>query len=185
MTGRTVLTARWCDLALLTWELDAGALRPRVPPGTELDLFEGRALVTLVGFRFLDTRVLGVAIPFHRDFTEVNLRFYVRRRAAEGWRHGVVFVRELVPRRAVAWVARAWYGEPYRALPMRHRIHQPPQPSQPSAVAYQWLHRGRWQGLRAAAEGGVPPSVPAAGSESGFVTVRHWGWTATRDGGTR
>lgn len=184
MSGRPVLTARWCDLALLTWEVDPGLLRAPVPPGTELDRFEGRALVTLVGFRFLDTRVLGFSIPFHRDFPEVNLRFYVRRAAPEGWRRGVVFLRELVPRRAVAWVARAWYGEPYLALRMRHRVALGAAPEgAPGAVEYQWRRRGRWQGLRVTTAG--RPALPAPGSEAEFVTGHYWGYTALRDGGAR
>jgi uncharacterized protein YqjF (DUF2071 family) len=93
-----------------------------LPRGTELDDWQGRTLVSLVGFRFLDTRILGAPIPLHRDFDEVNLRFYVRRRSPEGWRRAVVFVREIVPRRAIAVVARIWYNEPYIALPMRHAI---------------------------------------------------------------
>ena len=77
----------------------------------------------MVGFRFLDTRVLGIPIPGHRDFDEVNLRFYVRRRGEDGeWRRAVVFVRELVPRRAIATVARWFYNEPYTAVPMRHEF---------------------------------------------------------------
>lgn len=184
MSGRPFLTARWLDLALLNFEIAPAILRPCVPAGVELDLFEGRCLVSVVGFRFLDTRVLGLAIPFHRDFDEVNLRFYVRRRAPEGWRRAVVFVRELVPRRAVAWVARALYGEPYRALPMRHRVDLAAAPGgAPGAVEYEWRYRGRWQGLRATTAG--PPAPPAAGSEADFVTEHYWGYTALRDGGTR
>ena len=104
------LTARWEHVALLSYEVDPALLRPRVPAGTQLDDFEGRSLVSLVGFRFLDTRVWGWAIPFHRDFEELNLRFYVRRPTPEGWRRGVVFVKEIVPRRLIAGVARALYG---------------------------------------------------------------------------
>ena len=52
------------------------------------------AYVSLVGFRFLNTRVLGVSIPFHRDFDEVNLRFYVRRNiGSEVRRESSSFVR--------------------------------------------------------------------------------------------
>src|SRR5688572_22928209 len=90
-----------------------------VPHGTALDLWRGRCLVSVVGFRFLDTRVLGVPVPGHRDFDEVNLRFYVRRAHDDGaLRRGVTFVREIVPRRAIALVARATYNEPYCTLPM-------------------------------------------------------------------
>jgi Uncharacterized conserved protein (COG2071) len=95
---------------MANYAVDPALLRPRVPAGLELDLFERVALVSLVGFRFLRTRLLGVAVPFHRDFDEVNLRFYVRRRVDGGWRPGVVFVRELVARLALASTARVAYG---------------------------------------------------------------------------
>src|SRR4030095_14428398 len=92
------LTAEWRHLAMLNFEVDPTLVRPLVPAGTELDDFRGRTFVRLVRFIFLDTRVLGIAIPRRRDCEEVNLRFYVRRRTAEGWRRAVVFVNERVPR---------------------------------------------------------------------------------------
>ena len=110
---RVFLTAEWRSLLMLNYAIDPAVLRPLVPHGVELDLWEGEALVSMVGFLFLHTRVMGVPIPFHRNFEEVNLRFYVRRSAPEGWRRGVTFVREIVPRRAIATLARVLYNEPY------------------------------------------------------------------------
>src|SRR6185436_100098 len=102
--------------------VDPGIVQPLVPPGTELDFENGETFVSVVGFMFFDTRLLGLPIPRHRDFEEVNLRFYVRKKSADTWRRGVVFVRELVPKRAIAIVARTFYGEPYLAVPMSHKI---------------------------------------------------------------
>jgi uncharacterized protein YqjF (DUF2071 family) len=120
---RPFLTASWRYLAMLNYEVPPALLQALVPPGTELDSWNGATLTSMVGFRFLDTRLLGVPIPGHRDFDEVNLRFYVRRRGEDGhWRRAVVFVRELVPRRAIAIVARWCYNEPYSAVPMQHEI---------------------------------------------------------------
>ena len=117
------LAAEWRDLLIINYEVDPALLFPRLPAGTSLDLFEGRALVSLVGFRFLQTRVRGIAIPGYQDFEELNLRFYVTHRTPAGeLRRGVCFIGEFVPRRAIAWVARWVYGEPYRALPLRHRL---------------------------------------------------------------
>src|SRR4029453_12760481 len=116
------LTAEWRHLAMLNFEVYPTLVRPLGPAGAELDDFRGRTFVSLVGFMFLDTRVLGIAIPRHRDFEEVNLRFYVRRRTAEGWRRAVVFVKELVPRAAIAMAARVLYGENYVAVPMSHCV---------------------------------------------------------------
>src|SRR5215468_781631 len=98
-TGRPFLTARWTNLFLATYAVPDDLLRPHLPPGLELDRRDGRAFASLVAFDFLDTRVLGVPWPGYRNFPEVNLRFYVR----HGEQRGVVFVREFVPLRLVAF----------------------------------------------------------------------------------
>jgi len=116
------LTAEWRWLAMLNYEIDPKALAPFVPAGTELDFWNGKTYVSLVGFLFQNARVRGIAVPFHRHFEEVNLRFYVRHNADDGWRRGVVFIKEFVPRRAIACIARAFYNENYFALPMSHHI---------------------------------------------------------------
>ncbi len=178
-----MLTAEWRHLALLQYAVDPAVLLPLVPRGTELDSWQGRTVVSMVGFRFLHVRVLGVSIPFHTDFDEVNLRFYVRRRVAEGWRRGVVFVREIVPRPAVALVARLLYGEPYLALPMRHLIEMPETVvGAGGSVRYEWRQGGRWQSIEAETDG--PPAAPRPGSEEEFITEHYWGYTRRRDGGT-
>src|ERR1700683_3807152 len=117
------LSAEWRDLVMLNYEVSPQLLQPFVPRGTELDSFEGKTFVSLVGFRFLRTKLFGILpIPFHTDFDEVNLRFYVRRHDAGTNKRGVVFIREIVPRRAIALVARLAYGENYVGLPMKHEI---------------------------------------------------------------
>jgi uncharacterized protein YqjF (DUF2071 family)/RimJ/RimL family protein N-acetyltransferase len=182
MPERPFLTAEWRFLAMLQWEVEPGVLRPFVPRGTELDDWQGRALVSLVGFRFLQTRVMGATVPFHRSFDEVNLRFYVRRRSPEGWRRAVVFIREIVPRRAIAAVARLWYNEPYIALPMRHVIDMNgAAEGTPGRARYEWRHLGRWSRLEVETEGA--PTRPSAGSEAEFVSEHYWGYTTQRDGG--
>src|ERR1043166_4514421 len=116
------LTANWRYLAMLNFVVDPGLIAPLVPPGTEIDYENGETFISVVGLLFLGTRLRGLPIPRHRDFEEVNLRFYVRKKSADTWRRGVVFIREMVPRYAVAVVARACYGENYFAVPMRHEI---------------------------------------------------------------
>lgn len=185
MTPRAFLTAEWRHLVMLSWEVAPAVLRPLVPAGTTLDLWQGRALVSVVGFRFLRTRVLGVPVPFHRDFDEVNLRFYVRRDLPDGSvRRGVTFVRELVPRAAIALVARLAYAEPYLAVPMRSTTPADPATDAPGRLAYEW-RLGRteaWQRVAATAVGA--PRVPGADDEARFVTEHYWGYTPQRDGGT-
>src|SRR5262249_1258061 len=116
------LTAEWLSLVLLNYAVPASIIEPFVPRGTQLDLWRGEAYVSVVGFLFPNTRVRGVAIPFHRAFEEVNLRCYVKRAVAGEERRGVTFIRELVPRAAIAMAARVVYNEPYMRATMSHRI---------------------------------------------------------------
>jgi uncharacterized protein len=126
---RPFLTANWRYLAMLNYAVDPRLIRPLVPSGTEIDYENGQTFLSVVGFLFLDTRLLGLPIPLHRNFEEVNLRFYVRKKSADTWRRGVVFIRELVPRRAIALVAREFYGENYVAVPMKHEIEHLAEPA--------------------------------------------------------
>jgi uncharacterized protein YqjF (DUF2071 family) len=181
-TPRPFLHAEWRQLLMVNYEVDAAALLPRVPAGVVLDLHDGRALVSVVGFRFLRTRLLGIPVPLHRDFDEVNLRFYVRREMPDGTvRRGVTFVRELVPRAAIAVVARLAYNEPYRALPMRSVV-PAGAPDAAGALAFEWRRGGRWERVAARTHGDATPLVP--GSEAEFITEHYWGYTRQRDGGT-
>ena len=177
------LTSKWLDLVFLNYEVPPSLLEPLLPKGTELDSYGGRLLASVVGLRFEDTRVRGLALPFHRDFDEVNLRFYVRRYAADGeLRRAVVFVSELVPLRAVAWVARRLYNEPYSCVTMSHAIAREDKEAVPSSIEYTW----RWQG-GAYALGGRPVGPLAAllrPSEAEFVSEHFWGYTRQRDGST-
>ena len=166
MEARRFLTAEWRSLAMLNYEIDAAVLRPLVPPGTELDGWGGVVYVSMVGFLFLRTRVLGVLIPGHGDFEEVNLRFYVRRNVDGAWRRGVVFVKEIVPRRAIAAVARGLYGENYVAMPMSHRL-------EGGRVEYRW---GRSDYL--AVETCGEPKLAAPRSLEEFITEHYWGYSS-------
>jgi uncharacterized protein YqjF (DUF2071 family) len=148
---------------MLNYEVDAALLEPYVPKGVELDFWQGRTYVSLVGFLFLNTRVFGVPVPFHRNFEEVNLRFYVRR----GDRRGVTFIKEIVPRRAIAWIARTVYGENYVCLPMRHRIDD-------TQVEYGWRCRGDWH--RMAVSTAELPRPLAPGSHEEFIAEHYWGY---------
>jgi uncharacterized protein YqjF (DUF2071 family) len=169
-------------LAMANYAIEPGLLRALVPAGTELDSFEGRVYVSLIGFRFLHTRLRGLWIPFHSDFDEVNLRFYVKRTVAGELRRGVVFVREIVPRFGIAKVAQLVYGEPYLALPMRHRVAGPTSEGGRVTAEYSWRIDGRWNALRMQAEG--RPAIPAAGSLQQFITEHYWGYARRPDGRT-
>jgi uncharacterized protein YqjF (DUF2071 family) len=173
------LTAEWRHLMMLNYEVDPGSLHKFVPAGTELDLWNGKAFISLVGFRFLDTKILGIPIPFHRNFEEVNLRFYVLRREQDEVKRGVVFIREIVPRRAIATVARAFYNENYIALPMSHQIRSVADNS--LVVDYAWRLGTLWSKMSLNVKGDPAPAKP--NSEEQFITDHYWGYTARRDGG--
>jgi len=178
-TPSAFLTAEWRSLAMLTFEADPKVLRPFVPRGTELDAHNGRALMSLVGFRFLHTRVLGCRVPFHQDFDEVNLRFYVRREVGGVLRRGVTFIREIVPRRLIAWVARLAYNEPYIALPMQSDV---PIGATPSRVRYAWRTSKGWQHVALTVQGAS--FLPDRDTDARFTTDHQWGYSRQRDGST-
>jgi hypothetical protein len=175
------LTAEWLHLVLLNYVVPPSLLEPLVPKGTELDLLRGDAYVSVVGFMFANTRVRGIAIPFHRTFEEVNLRFYVKRSVDGEERRAVTFIRELVPRVAIAMAARFVYNEPYRPVTMSHRLEL--NPAKRRRVEYRW---GRHGGVTGAVvgDGLGRTEIPPADSDEAFMTQRHWGYTRQRDEST-
>lgn len=185
---RTFLSAEWRDLVMLNYEVDGDLLRRFVPSAVALDSFGGTTLVSLVGFRFVHTRIWGVPIPFHCNFDEVNLRLYVQRRKGEEVRRGVVFIREIVPRVAIAIVARLAYNEPYVRLPMKHSIRHETRANSrggdrggPAISAqYSWRLKAGWSRVYAEASGA--PVLPQEGSLEQYVTEHYWGYGAQREG---
>jgi len=176
---RVFLSAEWRDLVMLNYEVDPILLAKYVPPGTELDAFAGRVYVSLVGFRFVGTKLFGyVPLPFHTNFDEVNLRFYVKHREGDEERRGVVFIREIVPRFAVALLARLAYGENYVRHLMRHTVRTN---GAGVTAEYQWRLKRGWCGLHAQASG--TPAYAAEGSVEQFITEHYWGYSAQRGGG--
>ena len=183
------LTASWINLVMLNYEVDPEILEPFLPPGLEIDAWEGRTLASIVAFEFADVRVLNRSIPFHRDFEEMNLRFYVRREMADGWRRGVVFVREVVPVPAVALLGRLVYGEPYKALPMERGFEDhsvSPGSSgttmgkSATTVRYSWRHEKSWNWVEATADTAQESRLPEPGSEEEFLTDHAYGYGIRR-----
>jgi uncharacterized protein len=169
------LTARWSNVFLATYAVPHDLLRPRLPPGLELDLRDDGAFVSLVAFDFLDTRVLGVPWPGYRDFPELNLRFYVRR----GNERGVVFVREFVPKRLIVWVARGIYNEPYRSAPMTSFTCEN---DLSITIEHHLTLAGRTNVLRVA--GAKPAYRPDVSSLEHFFKEHQWGFNMDRHGRT-
>jgi hypothetical protein len=174
------LTAEWKHLAMMNYAIEPSILSPLVPAGTELDTWNGTHYISIVGFLFADTRVSGHAIPFHRNFEEVNLRFYVRRKTGDSWKRGVVFIKEIVPRSMIALVAQYVYNEPYIGLPMSHQIET--QGGVLHSVRYNWRFDGKQNSLSVVVRGGLQPLM--AGSEAEYITEHYWGYNRQQDGGT-
>jgi uncharacterized protein len=166
---RKFLTAKWLDLVMVNYRVEPNLLREFVPAGTELDFFDGECYASLVAFKFYDTRVLNLKIPFHINFLEVNLRFYVKRESGGETKRGVVFIKEIVPRFAIAFIARAFYGEPYETWKMRlDEIDD-------EKLAYSWSKGEKTN--RVSVEKGASSGVPAENSHGEFIIEHYWGYT--------
>lgn len=169
--AKTFLNAEWRKLAMANYVVDAKSLAPYLPFKTEIDLWNNSCYVSLVGFMFLNTRLNGIKIPFHTNFEEVNLRFYVRHHDGKEWKRGVVFIKEIVPKPVLAWVANAVFGENYQALPMDHGW---------KSTDAEWLVEYKWKGQRwnsLSVSTSRNPTDIKGSSEEEFITEHYWGYT--------
>lgn len=167
------LTAEWRKLAMANYAIPPELLKQYVPKHTELDLWNGQCYVSLVGFLFDNVRLKGIPVPFHTSFEEVNLRFYVRYCDEHGnWKRGTTFIKEIVPKFAVSWLANLIYHEPYVTMPMRYNWQQT---HDQLTVKYEWKHRN-WNRFEVVAEPQVV-DMPV-GSQEEFITEHYWGYTA-------
>jgi uncharacterized protein YqjF (DUF2071 family) len=171
----TFLSCEWRKLAIANYVVDPAVLQKYLPFKTRLDHYNGLCYVSLVGFMFLDTKALGVKIPYHINFEEVNLRFYVTYDNPDESRRGVVFIKEIVPRPALAFFARTLYGENYVALPMGH---QWVQFGRKLEVDYQWK-LDQWNAFKIQADAQSVPIEP--GSDQEFFFEHYWGYTRIND----
>jgi uncharacterized protein YqjF (DUF2071 family) len=174
------LTAEWRNLAMLSYEIVPACLEPFVPKKLELDFWNGKAYVSLVGFHFHKARIFGRSVPFHRTFPEVNLRFYVARHTGEGFRRGVVFLKEIVPRWAVACIARSFFGEKFVSLPLRATIGSRGASSNDLHLKYDWRFGRERYSLVARSD--AAPRRATAGSLDEFIVDHYWGYSAARNG---
>jgi uncharacterized protein len=165
------LNAEWRKLAIANYAIQPEVLSPYIPAGTELDLWEGKCFVSLIGFMFVNTKLLGIKIPFHTDFEEVNLRFYVKRLEHGTWKRGVVFIKEIVPKPALTIIANAVYKEHYQTLPMRHQWQET---ETERTVGYFWKKEKQWQSFKVVAE--LASSEIEPNSETEFITEHYWGY---------
>lgn len=165
------LKAEWRKLAIINYEIDPEILIKYLPEGTELDFYKGKCYISLVGFMFLNTRLLGLRIPFHRNFEEVNLRFYVKKRENNAWKRGVVFIKEIVPKPALSFIANAIYNENYKTLPMKNAIAKK---DHEMLVTYSWKDK-TWHSMEITADLQALPME--SDSEFEFITEHYYGFT--------
>lgn len=169
------LKAEWRKLAIINYEINPEILLKYLPKGTELDFYKGKCYVSLVGFMFLNTKLLGLPIPFHRNFEEVNLRFYVKKKEGNQWKRGVVFIKEIVPKYALSMVANSVYKENYKTLKMKNKIEYT---DNDLVVTYSWKDKD-WYSMQITAES--KSQTMEDDSEFEFITEHYWGFTKKED----
>lgn len=175
--ANTFLTAEWHKLIMVNYEAPASTLIKYLPPATELDVWNNKCMVSLVGFRFMNTKVKRIAVPFHQNFTEINLRFYVKYKDnVLGWKRGTVFIKEIVPLPAITFVARSIYGEKYETLKMKHSLKETENGQEIEYACYS----KQWHSMKVIAEREAMDM--AKGSEQEFIAEHYWGYTKRNKG---
>ncbi|HEY5773842.1 MAG TPA: DUF2071 domain-containing protein, partial [Chitinophagaceae bacterium] len=171
MSQRKFLTAEWRKLIMANYEIDPGILKKYIPAGAELDTWENKYYVSLVGFMFLKTKLRGITIPFHSNFPEVNLRFYVRYKSGNDWKRGVVFINEFVPKAAITFIANNLYKERYVTCTMKHKW----EIDERLTIGYYWKKDNKWNELEVIADPKL--NEIKLGSKEEFITEHYWGYT--------
>jgi uncharacterized protein len=170
--NKKFLTAEWNNLIMANYAIDPKILAPYLSAKTELDFYKGECYVSLIGFMFEQTKMLGMKVPFHINFEEVNLRFYVRVKNGDIWKRGAVFIKEIVPKPAITFVANTLYREKYVTLPMKHYYKQI---GEEIELGYHWKYKGIWNKLEALTEKKHAPMV--VGSKEEFIAEHYWGYS--------
>lgn len=165
------LTAEWRKLILVNYVIDPAILKKYLPYKTELDLWEGKCYVSLVGFMFLNTKVKGCKLPGHINFEEVNLRYYIKHHNGDEVRRGVGFIKEIVPKALIASIARTVFKEPYQSLPMKHSWSEENELN----IEYSWKLNDNWNSVSVKSE--ISPFSFNKKSEADFITEHYWGYT--------
>jgi uncharacterized protein len=166
------LTAEWNNLIMANYSIDPAVLKSYLPNKTELDLYKGICYVSLIGFMFENTKLLGIKIPFHVNFEEVNLRFYVRYNDNGQWKRGAVFIKEIVPKPAISIIANVLYHEKYSTMRMKHFFTKN---NKEINLGYHWKHKGKWNKLEATASTEAVPMQSDSAEE--FIAEHYWGYS--------
>ena len=169
---KTFLKAQWQNLVMANYEVDEKLLQPYLPNGVFIDDFDGKTLVSLVGFMFKNTKLFHVPIPFFGTFEEVNLRFYVKRIEDNEAKRGVVFINETVPFKPVAWLANKLYQENYIAIPTKNKIEIEPEHKR---ILYSWKMKNKWNHIKVKASIDSKPMLSDSIEE--FIFEHYYGYT--------
>jgi len=172
ITSDSFLNAEWKNLAIFNYEVDPKILEKYIPAGTEIDIWNNKCYVSLVGFMFKNTKVLGVKVPFHVNFEEINLRFYVKRFENGEWKRGVVFIKEIVPKKAITFIANTLYNEHYETQKMKHEIIED---GSTQTLVYQWKNKEKWNTIQLETE--KESLEIKIDSEAEFITEHYFGYT--------
>ncbi|MEJ7625740.1 MAG: DUF2071 domain-containing protein [Ferruginibacter sp.] len=176
---KTFLTAEWRKLIIINYEVDQSILKPYLPYKTEIDTWNGKCYISLIGFQFSNTKLKGLRIPFHSDFEEINIRFYVKFKKGNEWKRGVTFIKEIVPKHAITFVANTIYSEKYKTYPTRHQWNIN---NDFLEIAYSWKHNDAWDSIKVKTR--ATPVEILSGSEEEFITQHFWGYTKVNDNKT-
>ncbi len=166
------LKAEWRKLIMINYKVNPDVLQPYLPNGVNLDVYKNTCYVSLVGFMFLNTKILGIKVPYHVNFEEVNLRFYVKRYIGNSYKRGVVFIKEIVPKPALTFVANTVYKEHYQTLPMTHHWEET---KENLDICYQWKTQEKWNRIAVITEKKALPIAP--NSETEFIAEHYWGYS--------
>ena len=169
---KTFLTAKWENLIMVNYEIDPSYLIPYLPNGVELDYYEGKTYISLVGFLFKNTSIFKLPIPFFHTFEEVNLRFYVVRKEENKLKRGVVFINETVPSKIVAFIANKLYKEHYTAISTKHHWNIG---NETKTIEYQWKVNDVWNSLKV--EASANSIKMNHGSMEHFIFEHYFGYT--------
>jgi uncharacterized protein YqjF (DUF2071 family) len=169
---KTFLTAEWQNLIMVNYEIDPKYLTPYLPKGVNLDYYNGKTYISLVGFLFKDSSLFKIPIPLFGTFEEINLRFYVTRKIGNEVKRGVVFINETVPNKTVAWVANKLYKEHYTSIPTKHKWKID---AKYKEIEYQWMVNKKWNRLKVIAN--TNALKMKVGSIEEFIFEHYFGYT--------
>jgi len=174
------LKADWENLIMANYTVNPSVLLPFLPKGVEIDTYQGKAYVSLVGFMFKNTRLFNIPIPYLGTFEEINLRFYVKRKEGNEWKRGVVFINETIPYKPVAWMANWLYKEHYISIPTKHKWSFQ---EKTKDIRYDWKLGNKWNVLTVNAANKKQPM--AKGSIEEYIFEHYFGYTKVDDNTTQ